>query len=79
VIVAISLNPRTMVRSTLGAAGLYTQERSIGDAPADLRGPPYGVVETVCDEYDLECCYATPEETEVASAPRQEWEGSLGE
>ena len=30
----------------------------ISDDPRDLNGPPYGVVERVFDEYDMDACSA---------------------
>ena len=32
------------------------QTRYVSDDPRDLNGPPYGVVESVFDEYDIEGC-----------------------
>ena len=38
------------------------EQRFISTDPRDLSGPPYGVIEHVFDEYDLEGCYARPDE-----------------
>lgn len=59
VVVALSLEPRTNVRSTRNADGTFTEERYLSEDPGDLIGPPYSVVETVFDEYDLEGTFAT--------------------
>jgi hypothetical protein len=58
VIVAICLEPREMVQLKLDAAdkAKRTETRTISDDPRDLSGPPYGVVESVFDEYDMEGC-----------------------
>ena len=32
------------------------QTAYISDDPRDLNGPPYGVAESVFDEYDMEAC-----------------------
>lgn len=61
VIIAISLEPRQMVRMQ-GAHGDQTEERFVSNDPLDLVGPPYMVVEHVFDEYDLDGCYATKDE-----------------
>jgi hypothetical protein len=55
VIVAISLEPREMVRSWY-EGGERHEERYISDDPRDLDGPPYGVIERVFDENDLGGC-----------------------
>ena len=62
VIVAISLEPRTMIRVRHGESGARIEESFISDDPRDLTGPPYGVAEQVFDEYGLEGCYTTAEE-----------------
>ena len=62
VIVAISLEPREMVRVHYTEDRERHEERFISNDPHDLLGPPYGVVEQVFDEYDLEGCHATAEE-----------------
>lgn len=62
VIVAISLEPREMVRSDVGPDGEPRESRYISSDPNDLNGPPYGVVEHVFDEYDFGGCYASREE-----------------
>jgi hypothetical protein len=59
VIVAISLEPREMVREHYNANGERIEKRFISTDPRDLTGPPYGVAEHVFDEYDLEGCYST--------------------
>jgi hypothetical protein len=60
VIVAISLEPRTLVR-VRHAAVENVREEVISDDPADLAGPPYMVVEHVFDEYSMEGCHETPD------------------
>jgi hypothetical protein len=47
-----------MVQLELDAAdkAKRTETRTISDDPRDLSGPPYGVVESVFDEYDMEGC-----------------------
>ena len=62
VIVAISLEPREMVRVQYSESGERSEERFTSDDPHDLVGPPYVVAEQVFDEYDFEGCYATAEE-----------------
>lgn len=61
VVVALSLGPRLTVRCTRHADGTLTEERQLSDDPADLIGPPYSVVETVFDEYDVDRCFPTRE------------------
>jgi hypothetical protein len=58
VIVAISLEPREMVRMHDDG----NEERFISTDPRDLNGSPYGVAERVFDEYDFEGLYASAEE-----------------
>jgi len=61
VIVAICLEPREMVRvefDPVHRTNRRTRFRS--DDPRDLNGPPYGVVENVFDEYDIEGCSLGP-------------------
>ena len=62
VIIAISLEPREMVRVHYTENGERHEERFTSTDPRDLIGPPYGVVEHVFDEYDLGGCYTTAEE-----------------
>lgn len=62
VIVAISLEPREMVRVQRGETGERIEERFTSDDPHDLVGPPYMVAEQVFGEYDIEGCYATADE-----------------
>ena len=59
VIVAISLEQRAMVRVHYTENGKRREERFTNTDHRDPIGPPYGVVEHVFDEYDLEGCYAT--------------------
>jgi hypothetical protein len=58
VVVAICLEPREMVRLEREASDKTkrTETRFISDDPGDLDGPPYGVDETVFDEYDIDSC-----------------------
>lgn len=62
VIVAISLDPREMVRVHYDEKKERHEERFLSTDPSDLSGPPYGVVEYVFDEYDLEGCNISPAE-----------------
>lgn len=57
VIVAISLEPREMVRSSRDENEIRREERFTSNDPRDLAGPPFGVVEHVFDEYSFEGCY----------------------
>lgn len=57
VIVAISLEPREMVRSSRDEVGTRREERFISNDPRDLAGPPYGVVEHVFDESSFDGCH----------------------
>ncbi len=59
VIVAISLEPREIVRVHYTEDKERHEERFIRNDPCDLLGPPYGVAEQVFDEDDFEGCYAT--------------------
>lgn len=61
VIVAISLEPRTMVRTKTSGDGVQVRERFISIDPHNLAGPPYCLPECVFDEYDLEGCYPRKE------------------
>ena len=61
VIVAISLEPRTMVSTKTSGNGVQIRERFISNDPQDLAGPPYSIPEYVFDEYDLEGCYTRKE------------------
>jgi hypothetical protein len=75
VIVAICLEPRELVRMTrdLQDKTTYRHERFISDDPRDLNGPPYGIAESVFDEYDIEACSVDPEvEDEPLAVPNQE-------
>ena len=58
-IVAISLEPRTLVRTCSENGEIQLQERFVSDDPNDLVGPPYFVSEQVFDEYDLEGCFTS--------------------
>ena len=64
VIVAISLEPRTMIRVRHGEGRARMEESFLSDDPHDLAGPPYGVAERVFDEYDLPGCYTTSDEVQ---------------
>jgi hypothetical protein len=59
VIVAICLEPRDMVRSWY-ENGERIEEHYLSDDPRDLDGPPYGVVERVFDENDIQACSPLP-------------------
>lgn len=58
VVVAISLEPRDMVRVEVDPIdkSKRTEMRYLSTDPRDLAGPPYGVVERVFDEFDIEDC-----------------------
>ena len=62
VIVAISLEPRDMARLEPGLNGnsKRIETRYASTDPRDLNGPPYGVAESVFDEYDVESCSLEP-------------------
>jgi hypothetical protein len=62
VVVAISLEPREMVSLVAdpNASGKPLETRFISMDLRDLNGPPYGVVEHVFDEYDIEACSLAP-------------------
>lgn len=62
VIVAISLEPRELVRTRRTANGECVEERYVSDDPRDLVGPPYIVVEYVFNECSIEGCYATADD-----------------
>jgi hypothetical protein len=64
VIVAISLEPREMVEMSRDPEDKtkYTKRQFLSDDPRDLNGPPYGVVESVFDEYSMEACSRSKEE-----------------
>ena len=65
VIVAISLEPRTLVRLRREETGEDVQESFSSDDPRDLVGPPYMVSEHVFDENSIDGCYATAAEVPV--------------
>ena len=75
-VVAISLKPRTMVSCTVGEDGTLTKEHYLSDDPVDLEGPPYGLVEVVFDEFDMQGCYTTSEEASDEKAPWPGFEGA---
>jgi hypothetical protein len=58
VVVAICLEPRETMRLELDSPhkAKRTETRIISDDPKDLIGPPYGVEETVFEEYDVGGC-----------------------
>jgi hypothetical protein len=62
VIVAISLEPRNMIRVRRSETGERIEEGFLSDDPHDLAGPPYMVAEHVFDEYDIEGCYPTADD-----------------
>jgi hypothetical protein len=57
VIVAISQEPREVVRQSRDAKGVVTMETYVSNDPCDLIGPPYKIAEYVFDEYDLGGCW----------------------
>ena len=56
VIVAISVEPRTLTRVHVGKSGKRVKQSFISNDPVDLTGPPYMVAEHVFDEYGLQGC-----------------------
>lgn len=62
VIVAIAVEPKEMVQVETDPTDISkrTETRFISDDPRDLNGPPYGVAESVFDEYDIEACTVNP-------------------
>jgi hypothetical protein len=58
VIVAICMEPREMATSFPGEkpGDLRQEVRSISNDPKLFDGPPYAVVESVFDEYDMQGC-----------------------
>lgn len=65
VITAICLKPREMVQISIDPSDKTkrTERRLLSDDPVDLNGPPYGVLESVFDENDIEACSVQPEDT----------------
>ncbi len=61
VIVAISLEPHEVVNYAPSADGVSPgkYQRHVTDDPSWLAGPPYAIVESVFDEYDLPGCSLT--------------------
>ena len=62
VIVAISLEPRELVRVKYSKSGERSEASFTSNDARDLVGPPYLIAEDVFDEYGMEGCYATAEE-----------------
>ena len=60
VIVAISLEPRQMVRQERDGHGIVREDRFVSNDPGDLAGPPFAVAEFVFDEYSIEGCDECP-------------------
>ncbi len=58
IITAICLEPRDMVRSEVDPKDKTKriQTKYVSTDPRDLNGPPYGVAESVFNEYDMEAC-----------------------
>jgi hypothetical protein len=58
VVVAISLEPREVDRSEADPNDKTKriETKYVSTDPRDLNGPPYGVVESVFDEYDIKAC-----------------------
>jgi hypothetical protein len=63
VIVAISLEPHEVVyvRKDRTDRTKKTEIREVTNDPSWLNGPPYAILESVLDEYDIEACSLTPE------------------
>lgn len=66
VIVAISLEPHEVADYVPSADGVSPGklERHLTDDPSWLVGPPYAIVESVFDEYDLPACSLTKDTVE---------------
>lgn len=62
VIVAISLEPRTMIRVRRSESGECHEEGLLSDDPHDFAGPPYMVAEHVFDEYAIVGCSTAADE-----------------
>ncbi len=64
VVVAICLEPRDMVSIETDPTDKTKriETKYVSNDPRDLNGPPYGVVESVFDEYDIEACSIELEE-----------------
>jgi hypothetical protein len=58
VITAICLEPRDMIRIEVDPNGRTKRKYTnfVTDDPRDFNGPPYGIAESVFDEYDIEAC-----------------------
>ena len=65
VVVAICLESRDMVRIAVDPKDKTQriQTSYLSTDPRDLNGPPYGVVECVFDEYDIEACSLEQEDS----------------
>ena len=63
VVVAVSLEPRAMVRIGMDPDDKTrrVETRFMAEDSGDLNGPPYGVAESVFDEYDMKACSITPQ------------------
>lgn len=57
VVVAISLEPHTVVSHSQNASGMPVSKTALTDDQSWFNGPPYAVVEKVFDECDLEGCF----------------------
>jgi hypothetical protein len=69
-VIAICLEPREIVRTELDPdnPARRVEIKCVSSDPRDLNGPPYGIVESVLDEYDLDACTTEPECTEPNQA-----------
>ena len=69
VIVAISLEPHEVVEYVPSSDGVSPGQltRHLTDDPSWLNGPPFAIVESVFDEYDLPGCSLTQEPIENGS------------
>lgn len=65
VVVAISLEPHEVVEiePVAGQPAQVRESRFITDDPRWLNGPPFAIVEYVFDEYSIEGCSLSPEES----------------
>ena len=57
VIVAVSLEHRTLLRTQRMESGRVVKEEFASDDPSDLVGPPYMVEEHVFDEFSIGGCF----------------------
>jgi hypothetical protein len=61
VIVAVCMEPREIValEARPNDKTSRSERRFLSEDPRDLDGPPYGIVENVFDEFDMDACSST--------------------